>query len=138
MSDAKREPTIKAAENGPYLVSGLPRLSNSKGVALEIKETTVLCRCGHSANKPYCDGTHKAKGFSSENLADPGHDRCDQYAGKRIVIHDNRSICAHVGKCTDGLPSVWRMGQEPWIDPDGADFEAIINVIGQCPSGALS
>ena len=138
MSDAKQAPRIKAAENGPLLVNGLTRLTNSKGADLETKETTALCRCGHSANKPYCDGTHKQKGFSGENTADRSRDKCDQYAGKKIVIHDNRAICAHVGKCTDGLPAVWRMGQEPWIDPDGADVAAIIEVIEQCPSGALS
>ena len=138
MSDAKQAPQIKARENGPYLVSNLTRLTNSKGASLETQETTALCRCGHSANKPYCDGTHKAKGFTSDNTADASRDKCDRYAGKKIVIHDNRALCAHVGKCTDGLPGVWRMGQEPWIDPDGADVEAIIRVIEQCPSGALS
>ncbi len=27
------------------------------------KGRVSLCRCGHSANKPYCDGTHKTVGF---------------------------------------------------------------------------
>jgi CDGSH-type Zn-finger protein len=138
MSEAKQAPQITLRENGPYLVRNVTRLSNSRGATLQSTETMALCRCGHSSNKPFCDGAHKAKGFSGENLADPSRDTCDQYAGKKIVIHDNRSICAHVGKCTDGLPLVWRMGQEPWIDADGADVAAIIEVIEQCPSGALS
>jgi uncharacterized Fe-S cluster protein YjdI len=58
--------------------------------------------------------------------------------GKSITIHDNRGICAHAGRCTDGLASVFRLKQEPWIDPDGAKREAIIATIRQCPSGALS
>lgn len=138
MSEAKQAPQITLRENGPYRVHNVTRLSNSKDVTLQCSETMALCRCGHSSNKPFCDGSHRAQGFSGENLADPGRDKCDQYAGQKIVIRDNRSICAHAGKCTDGLPTVWRMGQEPWIDADGADVAAIIEVIEQCPSGALS
>ena len=77
-------------------------------------------------------------GFSGERAADASNDRRDSYVGKKITIHDNRAVCAHAGVCTDRLASVWRMGQEPWIDPDGAPAEAIIEVIRACPSGALS
>lgn len=59
------------------------------------------------------------------------------YAGAKITIYDNRSLCAHAGACTDGLPGVFRMKQEPWIDPDAATVEAIIETIKRCPSGAL-
>jgi CDGSH-type Zn-finger protein len=38
-------------------VENLERLSNQKG-AIDTKETMALCRCGGSANKPFCDGTH--------------------------------------------------------------------------------
>ena len=50
---------------------------------------------------------------------------------------DNRGICAHAGVCTDRLAAVWRLGEEPWIDPDGAPAEAIIEAVRACPSGAL-
>ncbi len=36
------------------------------------------------------------------------------------------------------LSSVWRMGAEPWINPDGADVDAIIEAVRRYPSGALS
>ncbi len=128
--------SIKPRENGPYLVKNLTRLSNSRGESIACEETMALCRCGQSSNKPFCDGTHKQVGFSSASQADGGRRR--DYVGKQITIHDNRRICAHAGKCTDGLPSVWRMGEKPWIDPDGGTVEDIVRVIGQCPSGALS
>jgi uncharacterized Fe-S cluster protein YjdI len=65
-------------------------------------------------------------------------DRREDYAGAQVTIHDNRGICAHSGRCTDGLPSVFRLKQEPWIDPAGASAAAIIETIRTCPSGALS
>ena len=129
---------IEPKENGPCLVKNLGSLTNSKGVdILPDKEVIALCRCGKSNNKPFCDGTHNKIGFSS-TTDNPNVGKWQDYVGKHITIHDNRRLCAHAGKCTDGLASVWRMGEQPWIDPDGADVEAIIAVIEQCPSGALS
>ncbi len=130
-------PTITPAANGPYIVAGLTSIRNSHGI-LEAQPKMALCRCGASANKPFCDGAHAKVGFSSENLVGRTEDQRDTYTGKNIAIHDNRRICAHAGKCTDGLPSVWRMGQEPWIDADGAEVEKIIEIVRSCPSGALS
>ena len=135
MSD--KSVTIKAVPDGPYIVKDLKNFSNSKG-AIECRESMGLCRCGQSANKPFCDGTHKKVGFSSEGQLDTSKDRLDTYQGKKIIIHDNRSICAHAGYCTDGLPQVFRHHQDPFVDPDGADIAAIIDVVNQCPSGALS
>ncbi len=57
---------IKVRDNGPYLVSGEVRLVDASGNAFTTQETFALCRCGHSANKPFCDGTHSREGFASE------------------------------------------------------------------------
>ncbi|RMH22953.1 MAG: hypothetical protein D6696_02155 [Acidobacteria bacterium] len=130
-------PTIKPLPDGPYLVKGLDHLSNRKGT-IPCRDAVALCRCGGSAKKPFCDGTHARIGFSSAKLPDRVPDRRQSYAGRRITIHDNRGICAHAGHCTDGLPAVFRLRQEPWIDPDGATPEEIAATIRQCPSGALS
>ena len=97
-----------------------------------------MCRCGGSDNKPFCDGTHARNGFSSDKLEGRAADHRDNYDGDKITIHDNRGICAHAGYCTDSLPSVFKLGTEPWIDPNGASREDIIGVTGKCPSGALS
>ena len=136
--ETKSPPTITCAKNGPYLVRGLGAFRNSFGESIPTKETLALCRCGASRTKPFCDGTHSKVGFSDEKLPGRQPDRRDDYEGKRITIHDNRGICSHAGHCTDGLPKVWRMRTEPWIDPDGAGPEEIVEVVRRCPSGALS
>jgi CDGSH-type Zn-finger protein len=133
----KTEPSITPTPDGPYLVKDLENLSNQKG-AIETKKTLALCRCGGSANKPFCDGRHSKIGFSSSKSENRVKDKRDNYEGETITIHDNRGICAHAGRCTDGLPSVFRLQQEPWINPNASGSEEISNVIGKCPSGALS
>lgn len=128
---------IEPKINGPYLVRNLKSLKNSKGAEISPeKDVVFLCRCGKSNNKPYCDGTHKKIEFSSA-VDKPKIGKWNDYAGKKITIFDNRRLCAHAGHCTERLASVWRMGETPWIDPDGAELEDIIAVIEKCPSGAL-
>ena len=137
MSDEKQKPSIRPAENGPYLVQNLENLTGKDG-SLETKPMVALCRCGGSSNKPFCDGTHAKNGFSSAKADDRVPDKREDYEGEEVTIHDNRGICAHAGFCTKKLSSVFRMKQEPWIDPDGAPTEEVIAAIKSCPSGALS
>ena len=136
-SEKEPKSSITPKPNGPYLVKDIHSLTNRKG-SIETKPTVALCRCGESANKPFCDGTHAKVGFSSAKLDDRVEDKRDNYQGQHITIHDNRGICAHAGHCTDGLPSVFRLKQEPWIDADGATRDEIIATVRRCPSGALS
>ena len=131
-------PTIECKPNGPYLVRYLVDLRDSRGNRIEAKPVVALCRCGGSANKPFCDGTHQKNGFSGANLSDRSTDKRESYRALGITIHDNRSICAHAGRCTDGLASVFKYKSEPWIDPVGGTVEEIIETIRKCPSGALS
>ncbi len=136
MADASK-PVITPAPNGPYIVKNLKTLKSVKG-DIEAGETVALCRCGRSDNKPFCDGTHAKVGFSSEKLDGRVPDKRDNYEGDGITVHDNRGICAHAGRCTDGLPAVFRLRQEPFIDATAASKDEITAQISQCPSGALS
>jgi CDGSH-type Zn-finger protein len=132
-----QKPKIIPRPNGPLRVEGLSDLTCRKG-PIPCQPAMSLCRCGGSANKPFCDGTHRSNGFASTRHESRVADRRVTYRGREIDIHDNRGLCAHAGHCTDGLPAVFRMKQEPWIAPDGADREAIAATIRKCPSGALS
>lgn len=59
--------TIRALKNGPYEVSGRPRVADFEAAAYPVDEDPIyLCRCGRSATKPFCDGTHKKVGFQAE------------------------------------------------------------------------
>ena len=55
MSDVTITPTL----NGPYEVTGEVTIIAPDGTILRETAKSYLCRCGHSANKPYCDGTHR-------------------------------------------------------------------------------
>jgi len=144
MSAASPKPKIACLANGPYYLyvdptpAPVPHLRRANGDACITARGIALCRCGGSANKPFCDGTHGTNGFTDRKLADASQDRRTSYAGKQVTIHDNRALCAHAGLCTDGLKTVFRMKQEPWIDADGAALEDIIATVKKCPSGALS
>ena len=58
---------IKVRDNGPYKVTGPVRLVDVEGAAwvLPAGESIVLCRCGRSESKPFCDASHKTSGFDS-------------------------------------------------------------------------
>jgi uncharacterized Fe-S cluster protein YjdI len=61
----RRGPTeLRASANGPLLVSGNVRIVDGDGEVVFEGEKVALCRCGGSANKPFCDGTHAKNGFS--------------------------------------------------------------------------
>ncbi|HEY8476392.1 MAG TPA: CDGSH iron-sulfur domain-containing protein [Chloroflexota bacterium] len=63
------EVTIETRKNGPYRVTGPVRIVDYEGNVFEITDQAWLCRCGGSAKKPFCDGTHKRIGFVADNLA---------------------------------------------------------------------
>ena len=130
---------ITPTTNGPYQVEGAESVTRlGDGTNIETPPRAFLCRCGGSSNKPFCDGTHARNGFTGDKDPDRVPDRREDYVHGRLTIHDNRGLCAHAGRCTDNLASVFRIGTEPFVDPAGATAEEIIAVIGMCPSGALS
>ena len=55
---------VAAIDDGPLWVTGAVPITTSDGSELEARTRVTLCRCGASANKPLCDGSHKEAGFS--------------------------------------------------------------------------
>lgn len=57
------EPAVAVIEDGPLWVRGGIPVESADGTTYEVRNRLTLCRCGHSGNKPFCDGTHKEIGF---------------------------------------------------------------------------
>ena len=69
MSDVK----IRIRDDGPFVVEGPFTLCDADGNEFTLasdKPAFALCRCGQSANRPFCDGSHKACGFQSAERAE--------------------------------------------------------------------
>jgi CDGSH-type Zn-finger protein len=67
-----QEVVIKVRENGPYKVTGPVKVVDVDGNEYDLSEmgeAVVLCRCGGSSTKPFCDGTHRRIGFQGPERA---------------------------------------------------------------------
>ncbi|MCT1478944.1 CDGSH iron-sulfur domain-containing protein [Microbacterium sp. p3-SID336] len=68
MSGRSEPVTVTPYPDGPLLVRGDIELRSADGELIDPRRRTVaLCRCGLSALKPFCDGTHKAAGFRTDD-----------------------------------------------------------------------
>ncbi len=68
MSEVK----ISIRDHGPLLIEGPITLVDAEGNQFPLdasKPAIALCRCGASANRPFCDGSHKSCGFESADRA---------------------------------------------------------------------
>jgi CDGSH-type Zn-finger protein len=57
------EPTIGIEPNASIVLRGGIAVVSEDGTEYEVRARQVLCRCGRSRNKPFCDGTHERVGF---------------------------------------------------------------------------
>lgn len=106
---------IVVVADGPYLVSGdVPLVHKQKIVSQEgdsvswkktdvfaTEENYALCRCGRSASKPFCDGSHARIGFDGAETADtrPSVERKRVLAGHGIVVKRDGPLCMHAAFC---------------------------------------
>ena len=57
--------TIRPLPNGPLMATGGLQIVGADGVTIFAGAKAALCRCGKSANAPFCDAAHKACGFTA-------------------------------------------------------------------------
>jgi len=151
LSSMNEQAVVRVKPNGPYEVSGGVPVYRREAVESEHGEpltwaTTeelpsaalyALCRCGGSARKPFCDGTHARAGFDGAEAAptDAYAARATAYAGTGVVMEDDRALCEHAGFCGNRVSNVWKMltGTD-----DSITRGEVISMIERCPSGALT
>ena len=123
---------IVVSKDGPYIVSGSVPLAvqtiqpNAEGFswdwvegrAFETKGQYALCRCGHSNNKPFCDGSHARVHFNGAETA---------------TLSDAQELCAFARFCDPG-GKIWAL--VPASD-DPAARQLAIREGMQCPAGRL-
>jgi CDGSH-type Zn-finger protein len=122
---AIKEAYIKVTKDGPYMVYGVPDISEKviltdengisvkygDGQVFEIKADPVaLCRCGESKNAPFCDGAHTAAAFDGTETAtfDPILKGSQAIEGPNLTLTDNDQYCAFARFC-DAHGRVWNL-----------------------------
>jgi CDGSH-type Zn-finger protein len=84
--------TITPTDNGPYLVQGTVTLLDAEGNAYQATDTTALCRCGLSATKPFCDGSHEKTYFKAVNRAPSTSSRTPLQVSGRPGVRNPRRV----------------------------------------------
>jgi CDGSH-type Zn-finger protein len=140
---------VQIAKNGPYLVSGsLPLLTETIGANQEgdsvkwipgpahpPQASYALCRCGQSAQKPFCDGTHARVAFDGTETAsrEPYLDQAKRIEGPTMSLTDADALCAFARFC-DPKGRVWNLVKQTDGPAARQDF---VQESCDCPSGRL-
>ncbi|MBI5422233.1 CDGSH iron-sulfur domain-containing protein [Candidatus Peregrinibacteria bacterium] len=140
---------IEITRNGPYVVTGNVPLGKevidcqkekdpvkwTEGEKYKEQKSVRLCRCGHSGNKPYCDGSHLRVGFDGAETAsrEPYAKQCETYVGPGVDMTDAQDLCSSARFCHRGGGS-WKLVEE---SDDPKAKELLIRECAECPSGRL-
>jgi len=140
--------SVEVIENGPYRVHGAPPMhvqtivpnahghswTYQQGQDYPVKDGTLLCRCGHSRNKPYCDGSHLRVDVDLTEKApfEPMLDKAERMDGPQYSLTDNELYCAY-GRFCDNGDRFWNEVMEG----GEAHAELAVYMAHHCPSGRL-
>lgn len=134
-------PKITPRDDGPLVVSDPPILRHVGGEEIATNDVAPLCRCGLSANKPFCDGSHREAGFSTapsdKKLRNSELTYAGTVEGQEVTIAYTPVLCSHAGECSKRASAVFKPSETPWVQPQEGKLADILEVMAACPSGAL-
>ena len=145
----KEENKIVVSKNGPYIITGNFPLNKEISVCDKDivpikwkmgksysgeKGKCALCRCGHSGNKPFCDGTHEKIKFNGTETAsnEKYSEMAEEIEGPELILKDAPSLCSSARFC--------HRGGDIWDNVKNSDTKSkkiTINDACDCPSGRL-
>ncbi|NLN44308.1 MAG: iron-binding protein [Methanosarcina sp.] len=149
MAVNEKEMRIKIIKDGPYRVTGeVPLLeqvivTDDAGHTRELidikeyprREAYILCRCGSSEKKSFCDGTHRKVGFDGSETASrkPYLEKAETFEGPDLKLTDAYELCDHSRFCqrSGRIRSLIQKSDDPETRKIAIE-EAMI-----CPSGRL-
>jgi CDGSH-type Zn-finger protein len=150
MNEPKNTASVTVTQDGPYIVAGNVPLQTqtitanatgdseswSPGDRFPAREIYALCRCGHSATPPFCDGTHVKIGFDGTETASraPYLSQAKMFEGPVLALADVENLCACARFC-DAKGKVWN---QVTLSDDPAIRAAFMEQVDNCPSGRLA
>jgi CDGSH-type Zn-finger protein len=140
---------VQIVKDGPFMVSGnLPLTKQTIGTnaagesvewvagpAIPTPKQYALCRCGKSASKPFCDGSHSKVEFDGSETAsrEPYRQQARTIPGPGMSLTDAESLCAFARFC-DPHGQVWTLVTQA---DNPAARKHFVRETGDCPSGRL-
>ena len=140
---------IRVCKNGPYqCLGGIPLsvqriVLDRDGFSSEwreeekypVQDQYILCRCGRSGTRPFCDGIHKEIVFMGTEHAsrEPYISQSKEYAGPDLVLTDAEILCS-VAKFCERAGGIWKLTLE---SANKEAREIAIREAAACPSGRL-
>ena len=146
---SKKDRYIQVSKDGPYLVFGdislFPMTIKCDGQGIPVEwligekiktsKNYILCRCGQSSTKPFCDGTHIKVQFSGEETSVKSYENeAKVIDGPTLTLDDIEILCASARFCHRGM-DIW-----PAIpkSSDPAIKKIAVEDSCDCPSGRLT
>jgi CDGSH-type Zn-finger protein len=114
--DPDFQPSITLYPDGPYYVNDVTRFASRRG-PIRTRPTMVLCRCGASSMKPFCDGAHVKIGFSSSNAAGSVEDRSETCALTDLAAAPDQEV-------PEGEVAIFVMPDGPYLVAGGPELRS--------------